>query len=97
MTSTTPQTIAERIEQKLRAGLNPTKLIVTDESHHHAGHAGHDGRGESHFNVLVVSEQFNSISRVQRQRMVYGLLNEELNERIHALQLKTLTPNEANE
>lgn len=97
MTSPTPQTIAERIEQKIRAGLNPTKLIVTDESHHHAGHAGHDGRGESHFNVIVVSDQFNSISRVQRQRMVYTLLQEELNERIHALQLKTLSPEEVDE
>jgi len=90
----TDKTIAQRIEEKLTEALVPTRLVVEDDSHHHAGHAGHDGGGESHFNVLVVSEKFNSISRVQRQRMIYEILEDEIRERIHALQLKTITPTE---
>jgi len=85
---------AERIEKKLTEGLAPTRLAVIDESHKHAGHGGAHPEGESHFRVEVVSDAFNGQSRVARQRAVYALLAEELAERVHALQLKTLTPDE---
>lgn len=58
------------------------------------GHAPLDGGGETHFRVEVVSAAFQGLSRVARQRLVFDLLAEELKERIHALQLKTLTPEE---
>ncbi len=83
-----------RIETKLTAGLEPVRLAVKDVSHRHAGHAGHDPRGESHFDVTVVSARFEGVGRVARQRLVYDLLADELKERVHALQLRTLTPAE---
>ena len=87
--------IAERIRRKLTDALAPTLLEIEDESHRHVGHAGHDGRGESHFHVKVVSDAFAGRGRVDRQRMVYGLLAEELADRVHALSLRTETPDEA--
>lgn len=86
---------AERIRTKLTATLTPHRLQIDDVSHHHAGHGGHDLRGESHFNVLIVADGFSGLSRVARQRLVYDLLRVELTERIHALSLQTLTPEEA--
>lgn len=86
-----------RIEDKLNAGLSPLRLTIKDVSHRHAGHAGHDPRGETHFEVTVVSSRFESLNRVARQRLVYGLLAEELKERVHALQLRTITPEEDTE
>lgn len=59
------------------------------------GHAPIDGAGETHFRVEIVSSAFEGKSRIDRQRMVNTLLADELRERIHALQLKTLTPAEA--
>lgn len=59
------------------------------------GHAPVDGGGETHFRVEVVSSAFEGKSRVDRQRMVNALLADELRERVHALQLRTLTPQEA--
>ncbi|HJO98107.1 MAG TPA: BolA family protein, partial [Rhodospirillales bacterium] len=50
--------------------------------------------GESHFRVEVVSAAFANKPRVERQRMVYAILAEELSSGIHALALKTLTPDE---
>ena len=82
------------IEKKLGQGLKPTRLEIVDESHLHAGHAGARDGGESHFRVEVVAEAFAGLSRVQRQRLVYGLLSEELQGPIHALALRTLTPQE---
>lgn len=104
-------TIRDRMERKLKDAFDPLVLEIKDDSHKHAGHAdriaalreqgqgdGHapiDNGGETHFRVAIVSQAFNGKTRVQRQRMVFDTLKEELQERIHALQLQTLTPEEA--
>ena len=82
------------IEKKLGEGLSPSRLSIVDESHLHAGHAHAPESGESHFRVEVVSAAFAGLSRVARQRLVYGLLAEEMQGRVHALALRTLTPEE---
>ncbi|MEM1398651.1 MAG: BolA family protein [Pseudomonadota bacterium] len=79
---------------KLTDAFSPERLDIIDESHLHAGHAGHDGGGESHFTVTIVSRAFQGQNRVARQRQVYGILAEELADRVHALALKTVTPEE---
>lgn len=85
-----------RIRSKLTAGLAPSRLEIVDDSQRHHGHAGAapDGMGETHFNVAVESAAFAGKSRVQRQRMVYDLLAEELRERVHSLSLKLTAPGE---
>jgi BolA protein len=86
--------MAERIDRKLRDGLDPLELDVQDDSHKHEGHAGWRPGGETHFRVRIVAAAFAGHGRVARQRMVYSLLAEEMAERVHALQLATLTPDE---
>jgi BolA protein len=86
--------VADTIRTKLSQGLHPTRLDIIDESHRHAGHAGARPEGESHFQVAIVSAAFAGQSGVARQRLVYGLLAEELRTDIHALSLTTLTPEE---
>jgi BolA family transcriptional regulator, general stress-responsive regulator len=87
--------VAQIIETKLTEALRPAALVVTDESHRHAGHAGAREGGESHFHLDIVSAEFAGKSRVARQRLVYQLLAEELKGPIHALSLVTRTPEEA--
>jgi BolA protein len=87
--------VAEAIEHKLEAAFQPRHLDIVDESHLHAGHAGARPEGESHFRVTVVSDAFRGKSRVERQRMVYRALADELASDIHALALVTRTPEEA--
>ena len=86
--------VAPVMQKKLEDGLGPTRLVVTDDSHRHAGHAGHNADGESHFSIVVVAEAFAGKSRVERHRMVNALLAEELAGPVHALALTTLTPAE---
>ena len=62
--------VAETIEHKLKAGLTPVRLTVTDQSHLHAGHAGARPGGETHFRVEIVSASFRGMTRVARQREV---------------------------
>lgn len=86
--------VAERLRAKLVAALEPSRLEIVDDSHRHADHAGAHPGGESHFSVTIVSAAFAGAGRVARQRMVYAALAEELRERVHALQLRTLAPGE---
>ena len=82
------------IEKKLGTALKPTRLAIIDESHRHAGHAGARPEGETHFRVEVVSAAFGGLGRIQRQRLVYELLADELKGPVHALALETRTPAE---
>jgi BolA protein len=79
--------IAETIKQKLEAAFAPSRLDIQDESHLHAGHHGHTGRDETHFSVEMESPAFAGKGRVERQRMVYAVLAEELAGQVHALRL----------
>ncbi len=85
---------ADLIRTRLTAGLAPETLEIKDESHLHAGHAGARPGGESHFRLLIVSPKFEGLSRVARQRLVNDLLRDALEEQIHALAMRTLTPAE---
>lgn len=81
--------IIDQIRLRL-AVLSPEHLDIIDDSAAHAGHAGAGSGG--HYNVLIVSACFNGKSRIERQRMVYDALGELMQHGIHALALKTLTP-----
>ena len=83
----------EQIRKELEAKLDPTELLIKDQSHLHAGHEGaRDGRG--HFDVTIVSNAFEGQNRIQRHRMVYDALTELLATDIHALRIKAFTPSE---
>lgn len=91
------ETVAASIARKLTEALAPDSLVVEDESHQHAGHGGAKGLrdGETHFRVEVVSAEFEGMNQVKRHRTVYGILQVELREGVHALALSTQTPEEA--
>jgi len=87
--------VAATITEKLTAAFQPTRLEVIDDSQSHAGHAGAGPGGETHFNVVIVADTFGGRSRVERQRLVYGVLAAELAGPVHALSLTILTTAEA--
>lgn len=82
----------EKIEQKMKDILSATSVEVIDESWKHAGHAAAGGGG--HFILHVVSEKFEGVSLLNRNRMVFDVLKEEMQGEIHALAVKAKTPGE---
>jgi len=86
--------LERQLREKLMIGLEPVRLDVINESEKHAGHRSSPGTGESHFRVLVVSEKFAGVSRVDRHRMVNQLIAAELAAGVHALALSTHAPGE---
>ena len=84
----------ERIVTRLAEALDPVSLDIVDESDRHAGHAGARAGGGTHYRVRVVSAQFERQSRVERHRIVYGLLTAEFADGLHALALVAKAPGE---
>ena len=89
------RTVATAMRRKLEAALAPSMLEIDDDSAKHAGHVGARAGGESHFNVRIVSAAFAGKSRVDRQRLVHGILAEELAGPVHALALSLKAPAES--
>ena len=83
-------TIQQTIEAKLHDAMSPAYLEVINESHMHNVPPG----SESHFKLVVVSDAFDGISRVQRHQKINGILADELNGGVHALSMQTLTTDE---
>lgn len=83
------------LEQQLIERLNtlaPTHLEVINES---AGHGGYFPGKESHFKVIIVSEEFTGLRLVQRHQKVYVVAAELLNPgKIHALAIHAYVPSE---
>ena len=80
----------ERVQSLLSGVLAPTHIEVINESHMHSVPPG----SETHIKVIIVSDQFDGLRSVQRQRWIYDLLREELSTGLHALSQRTYTPAE---
>ena len=80
------------IEARLRQAFAPDRLDVINDSARHAGHAGDDGSGESHFTIVIESGLFAGVSRLQRQRRVIAALGDIVGERVHAVAIRASAP-----
>jgi acid stress-induced BolA-like protein IbaG/YrbA len=68
------------IEQSIRAGLDVTHLEVRGDG--------------AHFEAVIVSPSFAGLNRVKQHQLVYAALGERMREEIHALSMKTFSPDE---
>ena len=82
--------LANLIQQKLTEAFAPSHIEVDCESHMHNVPAG----SEMHFRVVLVTDAFAALRKVQRHQKVYGVLAEEMAGPIHALALHLYTPEE---
>ncbi len=94
MTDPATGPVAAEMIRRLTEALRPTHLDLEDQSAHHEGHAGHDGRGESHFALTIESDAFAGLNRVQRQRAIYTALGDLMQHRVHALTIRAKAPGE---
>jgi BolA family transcriptional regulator, general stress-responsive regulator len=83
---------ADRLAEDLRQALGAEHVEVADESARHRGHAGALEGG--HYSAVVVSAAFAGLDSVARHRAVYAALGDLRERRVHALALRTYTPEE---
>lgn len=80
-------------DQDLRKAFQVQSLVIDDESHLHAGHAG-AASGGGHFKLEIVAPEFKGLNLVARHRAVYAALNRHIPKEIHALTIIALAPDE---
>lgn len=80
----------DAITAALERELEVLHVEIVDESSRHAGHAG-AASGGGHYRLVVVSDRFEGLSRVDAQRLVYRALEDMMTTEIHALSMTTLT------
>lgn len=80
-----------RIEELLRQGLGAVYVHIEDHTDRHAGHEG-ARFGAGHYHIVVAAERFRGLNRLAAQRLVYGALAPMMDADIHALSMRTLTP-----
>lgn len=83
----------EAFDQDLRKAFQVQTLVIDDESHLHAGHAG-AASGGGHFKLEIVAPEFKGLNLVARHRAVYAALNRHIPREIHALTIVALAPDE---
>lgn len=79
--------LAQEIHDALDRAFTPTELNVINESHKHAGHAGDDGSGESHWQVVIAAPALAPMTRIARHRAIHTALGPQIMGRLHALSL----------
>ena len=92
MTPPAGRATAAEIEAALRAALDPSELVLRDDSHLHAGHAG--AREGGHWHVRLRSARFAGLARVARHRLVYSAVAPLMARGIHALAIDAAAPGE---
>lgn len=70
----------QSIEQSIRAGLDCAHVEVAGDGHH--------------WEAVIVSEAFRGLPKVRQHQLVYAALGDRMREEIHALSMKTLTPDQ---
>jgi len=84
--------MGQKIEDHIRAVIEVTSFEAINDSHKHAGHAGDNGTGESHFRIKVASPAFDGMSRVQAHRLVMSAVKPLFDEGLHAFSMKIELP-----
>ena len=83
--------LENEIKDAITRALGPESLEVVNESALHAGHAGDDGSGESHWRVVIRAPQLDDMSRIARHRAIHSALGPQIIGRIHALAIDIQT------
>jgi BolA protein len=81
------------IERKMKTDLDAILVEVEDDSWKHTGHAG-AAAGGGHFTLVVVSPKFEGLNPLDRRRLVFSILQSEMQGEIHALTVRAMSPSE---
>jgi BolA family transcriptional regulator, general stress-responsive regulator len=83
--------ITDLVAERLNAALPVTHLAITDTTWQHSGHSGNNGG--AHLSIVIVSPRFEGLGVLDRHRLIQSTLSQEMaSNLIHAMELKTLTP-----
>ncbi len=81
--------LSEIVKKKIKKGVKVQKIIIEDKTYLHLNHAGHDKK-KFHVKISIESNYLNKMDRIKRTKIIYNLLNNELKNYIHSIQLNII-------
>ena len=86
--------LEETITEKIEKYFSPDFLKIINFSDQHKNHYLDDNNDTSHIKVIIVSDKFENLSKINRERSVHKLLSNEISNDIHSIRLKLYTNTE---
>ena len=80
------------IKNKIKNYIDIIEIEIIDESENHVNHSSNSGGG--HYRALIISNDFENKTLVERHQMIYKALGKLMTNEIHAFSMKTMTENE---
>jgi len=74
------------VKKKLKNEIVIEKIEIEDKSFLHKNHSGHQ-EGKFHLKLIINSEELRKLNKIQSNKKIYKILNEEMREYIHSLQI----------
>ena len=81
----------KNIETRISKIFQPYFFSVNDVSEQHRGHQSFKENVESHFEVIIVSQEFDNKSKIIRHRMINECLQEDYQSDLHSVSIKAFT------
>ena len=80
-------TFLEEVKEKIRNKLNPEELSLIDNSFLHTKHKSFDPK-KFHIKLVIKSKELKKISKIESHKIIFSILKDEMNNRIHALEIE---------
>ena len=80
-------TFLEEVKEKIRNKLNPEELSLIDNSFLHTKHKSFDPK-KFHIKLIIKSKELKKISKIEAHKIIFSILKDEMNNRIHALEIE---------
>ena len=81
--------LSEIVKKKIKKRIKVQKIIIEDQTFLHLNHAGHDKK-KFHIKISIESDYLNKMDRIKRSKIIYNLLDYELKNYIHSIQLNII-------
>ena len=78
--------LSEIVKKKIKKEIEVQNIIIKDKTYLHLKHSGHDKK-KFHIKILIESNYLNKMDKIKSSRIIYKLLNDELRNYIHSIQL----------
>ena len=74
------------IKKKLKKNINIENILIEDKTFLHKNHSGHE-RNKFHIKISIESRELKKLNKIESNKKIYNVLNEELKNYIHSLQI----------
>ena len=77
----------EHVKEKINKKINPENIILIDNSSLHIKHKSFDSN-KFHLKIIIKSEKLRSMSKIMAHKEIFSILKDEMNNKIHALEIE---------